>query len=135
KMDERIDRKWISVNRLTKEYEDEVKSFVRFASENAENPNHITDVVDLKSRHMGKLETESLMQSKGKSEQKGIIGMRESDVVTQDCSPSCHNTLPILWVFLPVQLISIISFITLLNDGWASEKYAERWYYFFSIKK
>ncbi|KAE9595363.1 hypothetical protein Lalb_Chr17g0338011 [Lupinus albus] len=39
------------------------------------------------------------------------------------------------WVFLPVQLISIISFITLLNDGWASEKYAERWYYFFSIKK
>ncbi|KAF1872130.1 hypothetical protein Lal_00033784, partial [Lupinus albus] len=28
KLDERIDRKWVSVNRLMKEYEDEVKSFV-----------------------------------------------------------------------------------------------------------
>ncbi|KAF1870947.1 hypothetical protein Lal_00015247 [Lupinus albus] len=36
-MEERIDRKWMSVNRLTKEYEDGVKSSVRFAYENAEN--------------------------------------------------------------------------------------------------
>ncbi|KAF1869961.1 hypothetical protein Lal_00017539 [Lupinus albus] len=40
-MDESIDRKWMSVNRYTNEYEDGVKSFVRFAYENAEKPDRI----------------------------------------------------------------------------------------------
>ncbi|KAF1889018.1 hypothetical protein Lal_00042987 [Lupinus albus] len=40
-MDERIGRKWMIVNRLTKEYEDGVKSFVKFAYQNAEHSDRI----------------------------------------------------------------------------------------------
>ncbi|KAF1889239.1 hypothetical protein Lal_00024561 [Lupinus albus] len=42
-MDERIDRKWMSVNRLTMEYEDKVKSFVKFPYENVEHSNRICE--------------------------------------------------------------------------------------------
>ncbi|KAF1872016.1 hypothetical protein Lal_00012236 [Lupinus albus] len=41
-MDERIDRKWMSVNRLTNKYEDGVKSFVKFAYENVEHFDQIS---------------------------------------------------------------------------------------------
>lgn len=38
-------------------------------------------------------------------------------------------------VFLLIQLVSVISFITWLNDCCLSEKYAERWYVFYPIAR